>query len=135
MPKKSLSMREVNTGYNGIMTIGAEKINKSIKDEYENQNRILSFEEFLDQVRSDPARYLRSSAQYLADMMDSFGRDGKRFKLFNQDFSDPRFRLIGQEQAQESIYQILKSFIREGVKNKLILLHGPNGSEIGRAHV
>lgn len=106
----------------------SEQLHRQIKDEYEKQNRILSFEEYLELVKSDPVRQTRSSAQYVADMMDHFGRDGRRFKLFNQDFADPRFRLIGQEAVQESIYHILKSFIREGVNNKLVLLHGPNGS-------
>ena len=105
-----------------------ESIHKSIKDEYERQNRILSYDEYLSLVKAEPQKQMRSSSQYLADMMDSFGRDGKRFKLFDQEFVDPRFRLIGHEQAQEQIFQILKSFIREGINNKLILLHGPNGS-------
>ncbi|MGE3261923.1 MAG: serine protein kinase PrkA [Bacteriovoracia bacterium] len=106
----------------------ADPIHRQIKDEYEKQNRILSYEEYLEFVRQDPARQLRSSAQYLVDMMDHFGRDGRRFKLFDQAFADTRFRLIGQEAVQEQIYQILQSFIREGMNNKLILLHGPNGS-------
>ncbi len=106
----------------------AESIHKAIKEEYEKQNRILSFDEYLNLVRSEPVKQVRSSAQYVADMMDSFGREGSRFKVFDQAFADTRFRLIGQERVQENIYQILKSFIREGVNNKLILLHGPNGS-------
>lgn len=88
----------------------------------------MSFDEYLALVRSEPSQQVRSSAQYMVDMMDHFGRDGKRFKVFDQDFVDPRFRLVGQEPVQDQIYQILKSFIREGINNKLILLHGPNGS-------
>jgi len=110
------------------MSKGADQIHRSIKDEYENQNRILAFDEYLDLLRAEPVRQVRSSAQYIADMMDYFGRDGRRFKVFDQDFADPRFRLVGQEAVQEHIYQIVKSFIREGVNNKLVLLHGPNGS-------
>lgn len=106
----------------------AESFHRSIKEEYENQNRLLSFDEYLALVKADPKRQVRSSAQYMADMMDHFGRDGKRFKLFDQNFADPRFRLVGQEAVQDQIYQILQSFIREGINNKLILLHGPNGS-------
>lgn len=114
----------------------SEILHRQIKDEYEKQNRILSYDEYLELVKADPQRQTRSSAQYVTDMMDHFGRDAplggaggpRRFKLFDQDFADPRFRLIGQEAVQENIYHILKSFIREGVNNKLILLHGPNGS-------
>jgi serine protein kinase len=101
---------------------------RSIKEEYEQQNRILSFDEYLALVRAEPARQVRSSAQYMSDMMLSFQKEGKRFKLFDQEFSDTRFRLIGHEDVQDQIFQILQSFIREGLNNKLILLHGPNGS-------
>ncbi|MGZ3706207.1 MAG: PrkA family serine protein kinase [Bdellovibrionota bacterium] len=118
------------------MSKGADQIHKSIKEEYENQNRILSYDEYLDLVRAEPVKQVRSSAQYVTDMMDFFGREGsdsgspkaRRFKVFDQEFADARFRLVGQEAVQENIYHILKSFIREGVNNKLVLLHGPNGS-------
>ena len=110
------------------MSKAAESIHKSIQTEYENQNRILSFDEYLDLLRVDPVRQVRSSAQYIADMMDHFGRDGRRFKVFDQEFADTRFRLVGQDTVQEAIYQALTSFIREGINNKLLLLHGPNGS-------
>jgi serine protein kinase len=106
----------------------ADSFHRSIKEEYERQNRILTFDEYLALVKSEPASQLRSSAQYLANMMEHFGRDGKRFKLFDQEFADNRFRLIGHEAVQDQIYQILQRFIREGINNKLILLHGPNGS-------
>lgn len=105
-----------------------ESLNSVIKRDYEAQHRILSFDEYIEQVRTEPDLHVRSSSQYLLDMIDHFGRDGKRFKLFDQEFSDSRFKLIGQEAVQEKIYHILRSFIREGANNKLILLHGPNGS-------
>lgn len=101
---------------------------KRIQEDYQKQKRILSFDEYLQMVKTDPVKQVRSSAQYMCDMLDSFGKEGKRYKLFDQEFSDSRFRLIGQEGVQEQIYQILQSFVREGVNHKLILLHGPNGS-------
>lgn len=109
-------------------TTQSDPFHKSIKEEYEQQNRILSFDEYLTLVKEDSANQVRSSAQYMADMMSYFGRDGMRFRLFDQEFADTRFRLIGQEAVQDHIYQTLQSFIREGINNKLILLHGPNGS-------
>jgi serine protein kinase len=105
-----------------------ESFHRTIREEYEQQNRLLSFDEYLALVREEPTQQVRSSAQYMIDMMDHFGRDGKRFKVFDQEFVDPRFRLVGQEAVQDQIYQILQSFVREGINNKLILLHGPNGS-------
>ena len=105
-----------------------DSINQQIKNSYEEQNRILSFGEYMDLVKENPRLHVRSSAQYVVDMMDSFGREGKRFKLFDQEFSDQRYKVISQEAAQEQIYNILRGFVREGINNKLILLHGPNGS-------
>ena len=40
----------------------------------------------------------------------------------------PRGALIGQEQVQAEIYRALSNFVREGRPNRLVLLHGPNGS-------
>jgi serine protein kinase len=39
-----------------------------------------------------------------------------------------RGALVGQEHVQEDIYRALSNFVREGRPNRLILLHGPNGS-------
>lgn len=105
-----------------------DKINEAVKTEYSRENRILSFDEYLELFRNDPKVHLRSSSQYMVDMMDHFGKDGERFKVFDQEFVDSRFKVIGQESVQNNIYNILQSFINEGMNNKLILLHGPNGS-------
>ncbi len=105
-------------------------IHNKIHTDFKEQKRILSFEEYLLLIQKSPRQHLRSSAQYIADMMDYYGQDEEsgRFKVFDQNFSDERFWLIGLEQVQENIYRILQSFIREGINNKMILLHGPNGS-------
>jgi len=39
-----------------------------------------------------------------------------------------RDRLAGHEAAQEAFYRVLDGFEREGRANRLVLLHGPNGS-------
>jgi len=39
-----------------------------------------------------------------------------------------RGALVGQEQVQEELYRVLSNFAREGRPNRLVLLHGPNGS-------
>lgn len=105
------------------------RFGSEIQREYSQQKRVLTFEEYIALVETQPVQQLRSSAKYIVDMMDHFGRSPNgRFRLFDQDFVDRRSRLIGHEDVQLRIYQILQSFIREGVNNKLILLHGPNGS-------
>ncbi|MCO5144381.1 MAG: serine protein kinase PrkA [Oligoflexia bacterium] len=104
------------------------KIHDSIKSDYEQQNRILSFDEYLDFVRQHSKTQTRSSSQYMLDMFDYFGKSNGRFHLFDQKFIDERYRLVGHEAVQEQVYQILKRFVQEGLNNKLVLLHGPNGS-------
>src|SRR4051794_3099726 len=68
--------------------------------------------------------------------MDHFGTSevrhptGKlrRFKIFDG-FGDERDgRVAGQEEVQNAIFRMLGNFVRAGSINKLILLHGPNGS-------
>src|SRR4029078_1812748 len=36
--------------------------------------------------------------------------------------------LVGQEDVQARVYRVISNFVREGTVNKLVLLHGPNGS-------
>jgi predicted Ser/Thr protein kinase len=62
----------------------------------------------------------------------------KRWKLFDLEFGLDnsghqaelrlRDRLAGHEAAQEAFYRILDGFEQEGRANRLLLLHGPNGS-------
>jgi predicted Ser/Thr protein kinase len=62
----------------------------------------------------------------------------KRWKLFDLEFGlhngghqaelRLRDRLAGHEAGQEAFYRILDGFEREGRANRLVLLHGPNGS-------
>ena len=97
---------------------------------------ILSFREYFNLVLEAPERHLRSSAQYLVDMLHHFGQTelelpyGKvsRFKLFDAPFTDGERRVAGHEAVQEQLYRSLANFAREGRVNKMILLHGPNGS-------
>ncbi len=100
------------------------------------QNRILSFEEYLGLVLQNPRVHLRDAASYLRDAFDHYGRTEERrpwetvtrFRLFDAPFDEGRDRLVGQEAAQEAFYRILCGYVRDGRPNKLVLLHGPNGS-------
>jgi predicted Ser/Thr protein kinase len=114
-------------------------IDQSVKKEFEANRRILSFEEYLSLVGEHPERHTRGSARYVVDMMDSFGTepvahpDGQagglpRFKLFDLPLEGKTPKVVGQEYVQNQIYRSLKTFTRQGLNNKLILLHGPNGS-------
>jgi predicted Ser/Thr protein kinase len=103
---------------------------------------IQSFEEYLQLFFQDPRRHARSAAQYLRDAMDYSGvtavptpvGEQRRFQLFNGDSTGVEegigigVRVAGQEEAQNAIYRQVSNFVRAGRVNKLILLHGPNGS-------
>jgi serine protein kinase len=114
-----------------LQSVGAEVTNDFVKN-----RSILSFEEYLNFFAQDPRRQARNAAQYLRDVIDHFGSEtvphpsGKirRFKLFDLVESDRDGRVAGQEEVQNAIYRLLGNFTRAGRINKLILLHGPNGS-------
>ena len=115
-------------------------IDSAVKKEFDQNNRILSLDEYVALLADQPERQTRGSAKYLADMMDHFGRilnkspeaaEGGatyRFKLFDQPVDGLAPKVAGQEAVQNHIYRALKTFSRQQINNKLILLHGPNGS-------
>ena len=108
----------------------------SVRDHFAGTRRMLSFAEYLELALADPARQLRGSAQYLVDCFDHYGTeqvkypwgDIRRFKLFDCAWAGGEGRLHGQEAAQNSLYRALQGFVRDGGPNRLVLLHGPNGS-------
>ncbi|OGQ77501.1 MAG: serine protein kinase [Deltaproteobacteria bacterium RIFOXYA12_FULL_58_15] len=109
---------------------------KDIRKAFVEGQTILSFPEFFNLMIEEPERHLRSTAQYLVDMLDHFGREqldlptGRvtRFKLFDAPFAGGEGRVAGQERVQEAIYRLLANFARQGQINKMLVLHGPNGS-------
>jgi len=123
-----------------------ETIRGEVKARFEAQKRVLSFGEYLELVQASPRRYTRDAGRYLKDCMDFFGAYEverpagklKRWKLFDLEFGLQnsghqaelrlRDRLAGHEGAQAAFYRVLDGFEREGRANRLVLLHGPNGS-------
>jgi predicted Ser/Thr protein kinase len=130
----------------GGLTTALETIRREVKARFEAQKRVLSFREYLELVQDSPRRFTRDAARYLKDCMDFFGSYEvqkptgalKRWKLFDLELGRHnegpqaelklRDRLAGQEAAQQAFYRILDGFEREGRANRLVLLHGPNGS-------
>jgi len=113
-------------------------IAESVEKRFLKGRRVLAFSEYLDLFASDPFCYARDASRYVRDCFDHFGTSvvdqpwGKftRYNLFDLPW-DPMLAshaLIGQEQVQEEIYRSLSNFVREGRPNRLVLLHGPNGS-------
>jgi predicted Ser/Thr protein kinase len=118
---------------------GAQSFLSGVSDDVKTafvENRvILSFEEYLDLFLTSPRTHARNAAQYLKDVFDHFGSEShetpagkvRRFKLFDLEHGGEG-RIAGQEEVQNAVYRIVASFVRLGRINKVILLHGPNGS-------
>jgi serine protein kinase len=111
-------------------------LSERIQSHYHREDMALSFSEFLQLFFGSPAGHCRGAAHYIRDTFDFFGSRViasptgavTRFNLFDADFTGGVGRVAGQEEAQEAIYRLLNNFVREGRVNRLILLHGPNGS-------
>src|SRR5277367_286014 len=113
-----------------------------VEERFRASRRVLAFAEFLELFDSEPLRYSRDASRYVRDVFDHYGKttvrypwgDFTRFSLFDLPWESsdghalPRGGLVGQEHVQEEIYRALSNFAREGRPNRLILLHGPNGS-------
>lgn len=91
-------------------------------------DEIFSFSEYMELFNENPEAELRTTAQYLKEMFNYFGKDeNNHFKLFKRDHPNAPV-VAGQFQAQEKIYNNLINFTEEGFNNKFLLLIGPNGS-------
>jgi len=107
-----------------------------IRDSFARNRRVISFAEYLTLFAADPARQLRSAGQYLRDVFEHFGTEAvrtprglmTRWRLFDCSFDGGKDALMGQEEVQAAVYRLISNFAREGRTNRLILLHGPNGS-------
>lgn len=113
-----------------------EALAQEIHEGFSAKRSLLSFEEFFELFRANPQRHCRSVAQYIRDMMDYFGTRQvdtpkgpmRRFKVFDMEQNGGRFRVVGNEQAQNELYHLLGNFIQERRITRMVLLHGPNGS-------
>lgn len=118
-----------------------EELGSGIKERFDTEKRVLSFEEYLDEFLAHPWRHSRDAPRYMRDCLDHFGDyeidtpfgPRRRYRLFDQEFvgdaaEAARQRLVGQEQLQAGLYEALTTFVQEGRGNRLLMLHGPNGS-------
>ncbi len=123
------------------MTVELDDVGRTIARSFQEGRRLMSFQEYFDLFKANPLQQARNTAQYVRDMFDYFGSrtldkphgEERHFHLFDGPEENHRpvragDRLIGQEVVQEEIYRILNAFVRERRVNRLILLHGPNGS-------
>lgn len=116
-----------------------ETIAENVENRFREGRRVLSFQEYLELFAENPVQHGRDAARYVRDVFDHYGTSTverpwdslTRWKLFDLPWegdNGARDALVGQEQVQGEMYRALSNFVREGRPNKLILLHGPNGS-------
>ena len=111
-------------------------IDQKVKQDFDDKKTVLSFDEYLQLLAQNPQSQLRNSSQYVVDMMDYYGKEPSEsskdkdfhFNIFDQKSEGAEIALMGHEQVQTKVYQTLKSFTRQKTNNRMILLHGPNGS-------
>jgi serine protein kinase len=123
-------------------------IANGLKERFSASKIVLSFKEYLELFADNPQRYGRDAATYVRDMFDHYGTQvvdkpwGKvnRWKLFDLPWEaragDARAgstmgrdaSLVGQEELQGALYKFIANFVNDGRANKLVLMHGPNGS-------
>jgi serine protein kinase len=107
-----------------------------VREDYGRNQPLMSFTEYLDLFSDKPRRHARNAVQYLRDCFLHYGTQSKpavwgevdHYELFDAPFEGGKERLVGQERAQQRVFRLLDNFARQGEVNKLILLHGPNGS-------
>src|SRR5450432_2497162 len=107
-----------------------------LRESFARNRRVMSFGEYFTLFGADAGRQVRSAAQYVRDVFDHFGTETvrtprgvmTRWRLFDCPWDAGKDALMGQEEVQASVYRLVSNFAREGRTNRLILLHGPNGS-------
>lgn len=103
---------------------------------FKQSQAVLSFDEFIAEVVDKPQLHIRNSAQYFVDMVDSFGsylvqtplKPLRRYRVFDADFIGQEGRIFGHERVQHELISHMRNFVKSGRVDKLLLLHGPNGS-------
>jgi serine protein kinase len=112
------------------------RIHGAVKESFDSQRRILSFDEYLKLFRDAPYRTARSAIQHIRDMIDHLGHSEvrgiggpvTRHAVFDCAFRNGHGRVHGQERVQEDLVRVVRAAASLGVADRMILLHGPNGS-------
>jgi predicted Ser/Thr protein kinase len=117
-----------------------DAVASALEHRFKASRSVLSFKEYLELFAENPRRHGRDAPAYVRGMFEHYGTEtidkpwGKttRYKLFDLALGQPgetrEAILVGQEELQATLYRVLANFVNEGRANKLLLMHGPNGS-------
>ncbi|MCA9321659.1 MAG: serine protein kinase PrkA, partial [Planctomycetes bacterium] len=113
-----------------------QTIGRRSSERFAEARAISSFEQFLELLFARPASLTRSAPQYIVDMMDYYGSrvvatpsgPQRRFCVFDDVEGGGDEAVVGQERVQNDIYRCLREFIQKRKTDRMLLLHGPNGS-------
>ncbi len=105
------------------------------KEDFEKDQIILSFDEFIDLFTKEPIKLVRSTHQYLYDLLRYFSSsnvseegDVNFDNLFDSKVFPAAVWVVGQQEVYQQLYKIIRNLALVNATNKLVLLHGPNGS-------
>lgn len=116
------------------------RIAETLQQKFAAGRRVLSFPDYVELFAEDPSRFGRDAATYVRDMFDHYGVTQvarpwgtvRRFRLFDLPWNDTvegrDARLVGHEELQGELYRSIENLVKEGRANRLVLMHGPNGS-------
>jgi predicted Ser/Thr protein kinase len=124
-----------------------DKVAAAMERRFREGRRVLSFGQYLELFSVDPVRYGRDASRYVRDMFDHYGTrvverpwgSLTRYRVFDAPwaygergselgYSPHEVTLVGHEELQAEVYRVLSNFAQEGRANRLVLMHGPNGS-------
>ncbi len=115
-------------------------IARRVQQDFEEGRRVLSYAEYLELLALDPVRHTRDASRYVRDTFLHYGKVEierpwgplTRYRLFDLPFAPQedarRDALVAHESVQGELFRVLANFAREGRANRVVLLHGPNGS-------
>ncbi len=113
-----------------------DEVSTAVTHRFEEGRTLLSFDAYLEGYLGAPAAWARSAPQILLGAFDHYGHsereaptgDYQRQHLFDAPFAEGRGAVAGQDAVARRLLRILENFARQGRVDRLILLHGPNGS-------
>lgn len=112
-----------------------EDLKRSVKNRFDKEKRILSFEDFMGQVHASPEFFLRPAADWISDAFRYYEKHDKHVEqhtsdvsLFREHYPDRFQPVFGQLDVQRRLRKSIEAFAKSGRVDKVLVLHGPNGS-------